>query len=146
MQLKRHLHWATRHYHGFLLERARTPFVWGSHDCALFAADGVLAMTGIDIASDFRGKYSDEAGAMALIKQLTGGDTVADAAAWCAQKHALAELPHPKTAQRGDLTVFLGQTGAMVAGLVHLSGQLVAMGEGGLYRFPISKVLRAWRI
>ncbi len=144
--LKRQKYWATRGYHQFLLERAHAKFAWGQHDCALFAADGVLAMTGVDIAADFRGKYSDEAGAMALIKSLTGGATVADAAAWCAAKHGLAELKPAKMAQRGDLVVFEAPSGSLVAGLVHLSGQMVATGEDGLYRFPISKVLRSWRV
>lgn len=138
-------HWATRAYHEFLRERARAPFAWGENDCALFAADGVRAITGVDIAADFRGKYSDEKGALALIKQLTGGSTVADAAAWCAQKHGLTEWKHPKCAQRGDLVVFEAAGSALVAGLVHLNGaHLVAVGEAGLFRFPISKVLRAW--
>jgi len=74
---------------------------WGTNDCALFAANAILAITGTDIASDFRGKYSDEAGAFALIKSVTGGTTVADAAAWCAAKHGLVELAHPLQAQRG---------------------------------------------
>jgi hypothetical protein len=139
----RHKLWATR-YHHFLVSRARMKFAWGQHDCALFAADGVLALTGVDIAAEFRGKYPDETGALAAIKTIAGGATIADAAAWCAAKHGFAELAHPKMAQRGDLVVFQGATGGNVAGLVHLSGQLVAAGEDGLYRFPISKVLRAW--
>lgn len=150
MGLKRQKHWATRGYHSFLLARAKTPFRWGVNDCALFAADGVKAITGVDIAAEFRGRYSDEASAMALIKSVTGGATVADAAAWCAAKHGLVEwldkkgAPTPLFARRGDLVTFKAPTGALVAGLVHLSGQIVAIGEGGLFRFPISKALRAW--
>ncbi|WP_420239268.1 DUF6950 family protein [Telmatobacter bradus] len=145
MALGRQKHWATRAYHNFLLERAKVPFAWGSNDCALFAADGILANTGVDIAADFRGKYTDEAGALAAIKAITGGTTVADAAAWCAQKHGLAELAHPLTARRGDLVVFEGQTGSLVAGLVHLNGSsLVSVGEAGLYQFSIRRVKRAW--
>ncbi len=115
------------------------------NDCALFAADGIQAITGVDIAGDFRGKYSTEAEAMALIASVAGGSTIADAAAWCAAKHGLTEWKHPLCAQRGDLAVFQAPTGSMVAGLVHLSGaHLVSVGESGLYRFSISKVLRAW--
>lgn len=151
MSLPRQKHWATRAYHNFLLSRAKTPFAWGQHDCALFAADGIQAITGVDIAADFRGKYSDEVGAMATIKAVCNGSTIADAAAYCAQKHGLTEWadkngkPQPLFARRGDLVVFTAPTGGLVAGLVHLSGQIVAAGEKELYRFPISKVLRAWR-
>jgi Domain of unknown function (DUF6950) len=143
--LKRQLHWDTRGFHTFLEEHAKTPFKWGEHDCALFAANGIQAITGTDLADDFRGKYTDEAGAFALIKQVTGGTTVADAAAYCAKKHGLTELTNPLFAQRGDLVVFEAPTGALVAGLVHLSGRhIVAVGEQGLYRFSISAAKRAW--
>jgi hypothetical protein len=145
MSLKRQKFWETRGFHKFLLSRAQAPFAWGTNDCALFAADGIQAITGVDIASDFRGKYTDEASAFALIKTVCSGATVADAAVYCAGKHNFAEWKYPLMARRGDLVVFTAPTGALVAGLVHLSGRhIVAVGEGGLYRFPISKVLRAW--
>ncbi len=129
--------------------RARAAFVWGKSDCALFAADGILAVTGVDIADDFRGKYATEAEAMALIKSVCNGATVADAAVCARKKHGLEEWvdkkgkPRPLMARRGDLVVFNAPTGSMVAGLVHLSGQIVAQGEKGVYLFPISKALRA---
>lgn len=146
MPLNRHLHWATRHYHHFLLSRANTAFAWGKHDCALFAADGILAMTGVDIAADFRNQYSDEAGAQAAIQRITGGSTVADAAAWCAAKHGLRELDHPLMAQRGDLCV-VQDADRLVAGLVHLSGRhIVAAGADCLHRLPITSIQRAWRV
>lgn len=145
MSLKRQKFWDTRAYHNFLIERAKTPFAWGKNDCALFAADGIQAITGVDIAADFRGKYSDEAGALAAIKSVCNGTTVADAAVYCAQKNGLKEWAKPLLARRGDLVVFTAPTGSLVAGLVHLSGaHIVAVGEQGLYRFSISKVLRAW--
>ncbi|MDE2099248.1 MAG: hypothetical protein KGL39_18485 [Patescibacteria group bacterium] len=144
MSLQRAQHWATRALHHFLIERAKTSFAWGTHDCALFAADGILAMTGVDIAADFRGKYHDEASAFALIRQLTGGSTVADAAAWCAKKSGMPEWKFPLLAQRGDLVV-LEESGRLIAGLVHLSGRhLVCAGENGLHRLPVTDIRRAW--
>lgn len=143
--LVRSKHWATRAYQVFLLSRASTPFKWGEHDCALFAADGILSMTGVDIAADFRGKYSDEASALAAIKAIANGETVADAAAWCAAKHGLQGCP-PLFARRGDLVV-LNDAGRMIAGLIHLSGRhIVAAGERGLKRISISQVVRAWHV
>lgn len=35
--------------------RLHAPFCWGVHDCALFAADAVLALTGRDLAAGLRG-------------------------------------------------------------------------------------------
>lgn len=121
-------------------------FKWGVNDCALFAADGIQAYTGVDIADDFRGKYSDEAGAFALIRQVTGGATVADAAAYCAKKHALRERIHPLMAQRGDLVV-VESAGVLISGLVHLNGRhVVVASEKGLNRLPITTVKRSWAV
>jgi hypothetical protein len=147
MALTRVQHWDTRALHEFLLARASAPFAWGAHDCALFAADAIQAMTGVDIAEDFRGKYSDEAGAIAAIGEVCGGSTVADAAAYCAQKHGLAEWGMPLLARRGDLVVVRNGDGSLIAGLIHLNGRhIVAAGEKGLLRLPIRNALRAWHV
>jgi hypothetical protein len=148
--MKREQHWATRALHAFLLQRAAVPFQWGVQDCALFAADGILAMTGVDIAAEFRGKYHDQASAMATIEAVTGvkGGTVVDAAAWCAARHGLKEWKHPLMAQRGDLAV-IEDGGNVIAALVHLSGRhYVAAGEAGLKRILLTetRVLRAWKV
>lgn len=145
MALKKKQYWDTRTYHDFLLSRARAPFEWGKHDCALFAADGIEAITGVDIAVDFRGRYRDEEGAMALIRNVTGGATVADAAAYCAEKHGMVERENAFFAQRGDLVV-LRQDGRLVAGLVHLNGHVVAAGAKGLLILPITVAERSWRV
>ena len=49
-------------------EAENAPFEWGKADCCLWAADVVNAITGKDYAAEFRGKYSDEAGAYSLVK------------------------------------------------------------------------------
>ena len=146
MGLTRQKHWATRSLHSFLVDNANTKFQWGTWDCALMCADGIEAMTGVDIAADFRGQYHDEASALEAIKTITGGTTVEDAAAYCSAKHGLVELKHPLMAQRGDLVV-LEDSGRVIAGLVHLNGRhIVVAGESGLKRIPITSVKRAWRI
>lgn len=151
MPLTRLPHWDTRAFHDFLLARADQPFAWGAQDCALFAADGVQAITEVDIATDFRGAYSDEAGAFEAIRRICGlaanvEPTVAHAAEYCAAQHGLVELRFPLMAQRGDLVV-LEESGRLIAGLVHLSGRhIVAAGERGLKRLPITSLGRAWRV
>lgn len=42
----------------YLRDASREPFGYGSSDCALFAAGAVQAITGQDLAADFRGKYA----------------------------------------------------------------------------------------
>lgn len=146
MALTRIPNWATQSLNTFLLQRASVPFEWGKNDCCMFAADAVKAMTGVDIAIDFRGKYTDQASAMQAIKTIANGTTVADAAAYCAVKAGLTELEHPLMAQRGDL-VIVQDTMGLIAGIVHLNGRhVVVVGEEGLKRQPITNVKRAWRV
>lgn len=149
-------HWATRALHNFFLSRAHEPFAWGTTDCALFVADGIEAMTGVDIAQDFRGRYATEEEAFALIKTVTGGKTAADAAAWCAAKFEIPELAFPLYAGRGDM-VALMDAGRMITGLVALNGRdIIVQGELGLKRIAmvevrgeeeiICAIARAWRV
>lgn len=42
----------------YLGECARTPLQFGTHDCAIFAAGAVQAMTGVDFAAEYRGTYA----------------------------------------------------------------------------------------
>lgn len=152
MALQRTTHWLTRELDTFLREHEDAPFAWGANDCSLFAANAIQAMTGVDIADDFRGLYADEASAFELINAVTGGSTVADAAAHCAGKHGLVEWadadgkPLPLMARRGDLCV-VDNAGRSIAGVVDLSGKYVAcMGEQGITRLALRKIQRAWHV
>jgi hypothetical protein len=146
MALTRVEHWATRSFHEFLIARAPEPFVWGKNDCALFVADGIQSLTGVDIAPDFRGKYTTEEEAFQLIEAVTGGKTVEDAAAWCAARYGLEEWACPLGAQRGDMVVLM-DADRLISGLVHLNGRdIVAVGEEGLKRIPLTAVTRAWHV
>jgi hypothetical protein len=128
------------------MSHASTPFQWGRFDCCLFAADAIQAITKVDIASEFRNRYHDQASAFALIKQITGGTTVADAAAYCATKHGMSEWTYPMFAQRGDLVVFENGSN-LIAGVVNLSGtQVVSVSESGLVTAPVTAIRRAWRV
>lgn len=150
--LKRTLYWYRIEFHQFLVEREAMPFEWGVNDCCLFPADAIRAFTGYDLAADFRGKYTDESSAFALIKALTGGSTAEDAAEWCASRAGLKEWadkdgkPTPKFAQRGDLVVIAnGET--LIAGVVHQNGRhAISVGSSGLLRLPLRSVKRAWKV
>jgi hypothetical protein len=146
LPLTRTPHWATRELHDFLLARAKELFAWGKNDCSLFAADAIQSFTGVDLASDFRGKYTDEASAMALVQKVTGTATIEAAALWCAQKHALVEYQHPLMAKRGDL-VLVQDSGRLISAIIHLSGRhAVTVGEDGLKRLLITQVKRSWAV
>jgi hypothetical protein len=142
--------WDTRELERFLLARAPMPFKWGSNDCALFVADAVLAMTGVDIAADFRG-YVDEPGAFQAIRAVIDAPagsrvTVEHAVIYCAHKYGFAELEAPLYAQRGDICT-LEESGRIILALVHPNGrEIVTAGELEAKRFPITQIRRAWHV
>ena len=152
---KRTKHWDTRELYKFIMGRQAMPFKWGANDCSMFSADCIQAMTGIDIASDFRGLYTDEAGAAAAIEKVTGvkGGTIEDAAAYCCAKHNIPQWRFPLLAQRGDLVVYKDPTtGVLVSGIIHLSGRhILTPGENGLRKVLIhdgktTPIVRSWHI
>jgi Domain of unknown function (DUF6950) len=146
MSLTRTPHWATREFHQFLLQRATEPFTWGKNDCSLFAADAIQSFTGVDLAEDFRGKYSDEASALTLCESITGTPTLEAAAVYCAMKFHLREWPYPRCAQRGDL-VLVEESSRLISAVIHLNGRhAVTVGQDGLKLLPITSVRRAWAI
>jgi len=145
--------WLTQELPDYLKLAESFTFTWGVHDCCLFAADAVLALTGTDIAEEFRGKYTDDASALALIHSVTGGTTIIDAIVHCANTHGLVEwkktdgTPLPLMAQRGDLCAVLNGDGQTIAGIVDCTGRYVAcMSEQGLRRFPLKSIQRAWHV
>ena len=53
----------------YVTEVACTGFAHGSHDCALFAAGAVEAITGIDPGARWRGRYSSFKGGLKLVRK-----------------------------------------------------------------------------
>jgi hypothetical protein len=133
--------------HAFLEARKRAPFAWGSNDCALFAADAVHAMTGVDLGADFRGKYSTQAEAEALMKTTCG---TADALALAVYLCAAAQFrpwPHVNFAQRGDVIVLKNPDGSHSLGVVGLNGvHALFVTEGGLRRMRTIDCVAAWKV
>ena len=66
MRLRKVHDWQARLAEVFT-ERASDAFEWGRNDCALFAADCIEAMTGLDPAAEYRGTYDDERGALRIV-------------------------------------------------------------------------------
>jgi hypothetical protein len=137
--------WPTRLAAHF--ERARSSaFVWSQTDCAMQVAAGILAMTGVDFSTPFRGRYHDETSATAVMIEVTGGGLAAVAT------RALGEplLSH-RLAQRGDVVLLDVDTPAgmrSALGLVDFDGMhvLVAAWNGGLVAYPVSRAHAAWRV
>jgi hypothetical protein len=54
--MNRLIGWRTALYEAIDAHRPY-PFEWGAHDCALLTADCIKAVTGLDLAAPFRGRY-----------------------------------------------------------------------------------------
>lgn len=110
------------------------PFEWGAHDCALFAADAVLAQTGVDPAAPLRGRYSNAVGAGRLVRQLGGLPAIVGAALG-------APLRSPLLACVGDVGYTHSQALAVCIG-----ERWVCPGARGLVLLPLAGAATAWRV
>lgn len=113
----------------------KRPFLWGEHDCCLFAADCAEAMTGDNFADGWRGTYDSETGAKKAL--LRGGGTLEKVLA-----KYLDEVP-VKMAQRGDIAV-VENAGTRCAGVIY-GGAVWVPGDTGLVCLRI-KPLSTWRV
>ncbi len=112
-------------------------FTHGSHDCALFAAGAVLAMTGHDPAKAFRGKYKSQASAVRALRTIGAGDLESTI-------DSMFERVPPGFAQRGDLIwngAAVGVCGGAVAWFVGAEGE-----REGLVAIPRDQWRGAWRV
>lgn len=117
------------------------PFVWGKHDCALFACDTVKALTGTDPAVNLRGRYHDARGAMRVIASYGGLDKLAEK---IAAEHGCAEIS-PSMAWRGDVCLIdLGDTG-MALGIC-AGDRVAAASTVGIWFLPMVRVMRSWAV
>jgi hypothetical protein len=130
----------------YLDEKFDTPFEWGTHDCALFAANWIELLTGVDVAGEYRGKYDSELGAYKLIRKVTGGSTPADCMTRaCTEFDFIEEHPSVLYAQRGDI-VSLEQDDRVSLGIVELDGHHAWFTGDTLTRYPLHECKRSWHI
>lgn len=89
--------WET-HLHAWLDAARQRPHAYGRHDCMLFVASAVKAVTGKDYARGHRGRYGSAAGAARYLRRRG----FSSPAAWI--DSVLAERP-VAFAQRGDVVL-----------------------------------------
>lgn len=121
----------------YVYEAGRTPFAYGAHDCALFAAGAVEAMTGTDLAAGWRGIYRTLAGGLKAVKRAGHADHVALAA------HHFAEITVAE-AMPGDLAVVAGPEGPAL-GVVQ-GAQVYVATPTGLGLVPLLQAARVFRV
>lgn len=135
----RHFDWDRRLR--LAIEAARDrQFRWGRHDCCLFAADLVQAMTGWDPAESLRGTYASEIEAAHIIN---GRGGIAEVVS-----ELLATEPFkPAKAQRGDVVLlrplFVGHLEQLG---VCVGDSAVVAAETGLLHRCMGNATKAWRL
>ena len=132
----RHANWTVR-LTDFVKSKKHVPFEWGVNDCCLFVADMALAITGVDPAATFRGKYESELGAMrALYNQ--GFDSVE-----AVLTHAFGPTVSRLEVRRGDVVLF-ENGGRDIAGVMF--GEVLAPGDLGIETFSPLLIKKVWRV
>jgi hypothetical protein len=92
----------------YLAERMNDAlFIWGQSDCALYVADGILEMTGEDIAAPFRGQYATAAGSVKALRRYGAGTLQATF-------DSLLSVRPIAFARRGDVVMHDGAVGFCV--------------------------------
>ena len=120
-------------------------FQWGIFDCALFVCDCILTITGVDPGKDFRGKYTTQEEAAAIMQQFAGGGIEALAVKMAAQLQ-MPEIKPVTFAQRGDIVLVSNSRNDRALGIVGFDARFVlCASEQGLARVPMKRWLRAWK-
>lgn len=122
---------------GHIYRAGAIGFVWGQNDCCLFVADWIRARTGRDLASDFRGRYCDEAGASAVLSAAGGIERLFD--------ERIGERVPLSQAGLGDVVTWRDRRGELLAGLLWLRGGCF-LTAGGVRKVPLRDLRNAWAV
>lgn len=110
------------------------PHAFGEHDCMIFCANAVRALTGRDLARGHRRKYRDKLSAASHLRSLGFADQEAMIDSLLPQKPV-------GFAQRGDIVLTEGG----IPGVVFDGATAMIVGDG-LVRVPRSQWLKAWEV
>lgn len=122
----------------YLRAAAGRSFEPGRHDCALFAAGAVQAMTGVDPAAAWRGRYTTLRGGLRVLRRDGIDGHVAAVSA------TLTEI-HPSRAQLGDIMGVPADDGEIALGV--LQGEAVyVLAPTGMALVPRMTAVKAWSV
>ena len=128
----------------FLHETTPPKFRYGTFDCCLFACDAIEAMTGVDPASGFRGKYFCLKEARFLMRQYCGSPSVRALAEKITQEFGMPEEANALLLNRGDLAL-IERPRDYLLGIVSLTGQdIVVATAKGIERIPFFSAMKGW--
>lgn len=129
--------WKTR-LSRYMLAVMHKPFAYGEHDCALLWAGAIEAMTGQDLAAEWRGRYTTRLGGLRHLRKAGHDDHIALVEA------LFQKMQNPRFAQVGDLAVINTDDG-MGSGVI--TGPFIAaLGEAGMQMLPMTQAKRVYRV
>ena len=147
--MHRHSHWELS-LSNYFDSVAFKPFKWGFHDCSLFMADAVLAMTGDDVAAPFREKYNSAESAEQALKDYGAGTLTRTLNAIFGKSKHIAQV------KRGDVVMYDGAVGIccgtfsrFIGSIDESSNVIVADGSepvAGLVPIATRLCKRAWTV
>ena len=114
-----------------------TPHDWNGADCVTFAADAVLAISGVDPIEDLRGRWTTRSGALRVIKN-EGFSSLSEIVASRFEECRIDEVG------RGDIVMCPGEAGEFVA--VVMGHYAVAPGEHGLMQVSLQFAERGFKV
>ncbi len=120
------------------------PFQYGQHDCLMWPAVVIRAMTGKDLARGMRG-YRTREGAARVLRE-KGAGTLTKTLDAIMKANGCERVTAP-FCRRGDLVVALLKTEGRkerVGGIC--CGSNAAFASDGLVYMPMTDVIRGWRI
>lgn len=119
------------------IEAARSrPFEWGVHDCATFACNVVLAMTGCDPMGGHRGAYRSLLGAVRETRRFCGLINMAT--------RAFGDPVRALEARRGDVVLLCRDNGPALGVCLDHRAAFVSM--AGLVFPRLSDCEQAWHV
>lgn len=132
--------WETA-FSDFIEECRDRPFKRGDHDCALFVANCIEVITGVDHGKEFRIPYKNRREAIALLKKKGYGNL---------EDVATTKLGEPYKsigfARRGDVVSVKCPEGLALA-IIDLSGKrAITTGKAGLEFYPMGQWLKGWSV
>jgi hypothetical protein len=129
----------------FIADNRDREFAWGEWDCILFACAAAEAITGHDAAAAYRGQYSDEKGARAILRRLGQGTLLSTVDANFAAKPVSYAMRGDLIWHAGCVGVCLGNAAAFVTD-PELMDALEAPRVGGFAMLPRTDWQKAWAV
>lgn len=119
-----------------IFEEQNQPFEWGKHDCAILMAASVRAIYGNahPALKEFV-KYKNETSAKRLLAKRGGLDKIVS--------EYFDEI-NMLSAQQGDLGIYVAD--GFAAGLVIIDGAALGKSPDGIFRMPIKKLTKVYRV